>query len=147
MLRETTTFTFPSPTALEMPPACVSWRSPPSLDQDHASTTSGTVDAVKTTERPVLVTSRTCRPGGVTCSSPTLSRQVSSSALAHTSSPPSSQAGTPKGQSTQARSFISTTRDVVPRAKSAARTAHALWSLCSTSNSGGPDRLQWTAAR
>ena len=100
----------PSPTALETPPTSVSCRSPPSPGPIPRFDHFRLVDAVKTTERPRLVTSRTCRPGGVTSSSPTFRRQVPSVRAAHTSSPRSSQAGTPGGQSTQAGSFISTTR-------------------------------------
>ena len=59
MLREMTTLTGPSPMALETPPESVSLVSPPCLDQDQASTTSGSSDALKTTDRPLLVTSRT----------------------------------------------------------------------------------------
>lgn len=54
-----TTLTGPSPMALETPPESVSLVSPPCLDQDQASTTSGSSDALKTTDRPLLVTSRT----------------------------------------------------------------------------------------
>ena len=161
MLRDTTTLTGPSPVAFETPPASVSFSSPPGLDHDHASTTAGSSDAVKMTDWPVLVTSRTCRPGGVMSSSPTCSRHVAPSDTAHNSSPPSSQAGTPPGQSTQAASLTSRRVEVGAFAQSpfpssapppssgtsTASTAAALWSRCSTNSKGGPQRLQCTATR
>ncbi len=152
-LRETTTFTGPSPVAPETPPISVSFRRPPALDQDHASTMRGSSDAVKTTDRPLLVTSLTCKPAGVTRSSPTCNRQVPASATAHNSWPVSSQAGTPAGQSTHSVSLASRMSDVLTVAaptspgRSTASTAHALWSRCSTNSKGPPQLPQCTATR